>query len=230
MAMTRNQNLPILEAKALTKTFRHPHQVEILKNISFALYPGESVAIMGTSGEGKSTLLHILGTLDEPTSGDLYIAGKSVLKNPSPALRNKHIGFIFQAFNLLEDYTVLQNVLMPALIGGKDISSHSAAYNRAIRLLENVGLKERIGYHTRLLSGGEKQRVALARALCNDPEIILADEPSGNLDHETSQQIHELLLTSVKEFGRSLVVVTHDNALASLCDRTLILCDGHLTS
>ncbi len=183
---------------------------------------------MGSSGEGKSTLLQILGTLEAPTSGDLIIAGKSVSEHPSPLLRNKHIGFVFQGFNLLDNYSVLQNVLMPALIKGDSIHKNSAAYNRACALLEKVGLTHRLHFSTKLLSGGEKQRVGLARALCNDPEILLADEPSGNLDHETSNRIHELLIHSVKDLNKSLIVVTHDELLAELCDKKLILCDGNL--
>ncbi len=219
---------PVLSAKNIRKVFLRPAEIEILKGVSLDIYPGESIAIMGASGEGKSTLLHILGTLEEATSGELIIAGKSVQNNPPPSLRNRHIGFVFQSFHLLEDYTVLQNVLMPALIGGKEIHSKSEAYARAIDLVKKVGLEKRLEYPTKLLSGGEKQRTALARALCNDPEILLADEPSGNLDHTTSRQIQELLLGSVKEFNKSLVVVTHDDALASLCDRKLVLWDGHL--
>jgi len=220
---------PILSAKNIKKAFFRPAEVEILKGVSLDLLKGESIAIMGPSGEGKSTLLNILGTLEAPTSGDLLIAGKSVLNNPSPELRNRHIGFVFQSFHLLSDYTVLQNVLMPALIAGKDISKHSQAHKRALYLLERVGLNERLHFHTKLLSGGEKQRVALARALCNDPEIILADEPSGNLDHATSCHIHELLIESVKEMNKALIVVTHNATLASLCDHILILSGGFLT-
>lgn len=219
---------PVLSAKNIRKVFFRPAEIEILKGVSLDIYPGESIAIMGASGEGKSTLLHILGTLEEATSGELIIAGKSVQNNPPPSLRNCHIGFVFQSFHLLEDYTVLQNVLMPALIGGKQIHAQSEAYARAVDLVKKVGLEKRLEYPTKLLSGGEKQRTALARALCNDPEILLADEPSGNLDHTTSRQIQELLLGSVKEFNKSLVVVTHDEALASLCDRKLILWDGLL--
>lgn len=219
---------PILSAKNLRKTFFHPTPVEVLKGISLNLYPGQSIAIMGTSGEGKSTLLQILGTLEEASSGELIIANKSVSKTPSPSLRNQHIGFVFQSYNLLADYTALQNVLMPALIAGNPIHKRSAAYKRAMSLLEKVGVKERAHFSTKLLSGGEKQRVALARALCNDPEILLADEPSGNLDHETSQLIHTLLVDFVKETGKSLLVVTHDQTLATLCDQTYILCDGKL--
>ncbi len=219
---------PILTAKKISKTFTHPLTVEVLKSVSLNVFPGESVAIMGASGEGKSTLLQILGTLEAPTSGDLIIAGKSVSSHPPPLLRNQHIGFVFQGFNLLDDYTVLQNILMPALIAGESIHKNGAAYQRACSLLEKVGLTHRAEFATKLLSGGEKQRAALARALCNDPEILLADEPSGNLDHKTSSRIHELLLHSVKELNKSLIVVTHDKALAELCDRKLILCDGHL--
>jgi lipoprotein-releasing system ATP-binding protein len=220
---------PILSARHIKKTFFRPVEVEILKGISLEIFKGESIAIMGPSGEGKSTLLHILGTLEAPTSGDLWIAGKSVLKNPSPELRNQHLGFVFQSFHLLNDYTVLQNVLMPALIAGKDISKYSPAHKRALYLLERVGLGDRIHFHTKLLSGGEKQRVSLARALCNDPEILLADEPSGNLDHATSCYIHELLIESVNEFNKALIVVTHNAALASFCDRILTLSGGYLT-
>lgn len=218
----------VLSAEEIRKTFKGPNEVEILKGVSLELFPGQSIAIMGASGEGKSTLLHILGTLEEATSGNLTIAGKSVAKKPPPILRNHHIGFVFQGFNLLEDYTVLQNVLMPALIAGKDIGKNGAAYERAWELLKRVGLEKRAHFPAKLLSGGEKQRAALARALCNDPEILLADEPSGNLDHETSSHIHKLLIHSVKTLGKSLIVVTHDSNLAALCDRKLILCDGCL--
>jgi lipoprotein-releasing system ATP-binding protein len=222
-------NQPVLSAKNIRKIFSHPIEIEILKGVSLDLQAGESIAIMGTSGEGKSTLLHILGTLEEPTSGELVIAGKSVHTNPPPSLRNSHIGFVFQSFHLLEDYTVLQNVLMPALIAGKEIHQHSEAYARGMDLVRKVGLASRLNYPTKLLSGGEKQRVSLARALCNDPEILLADEPSGNLDHTTSKQIQELLLGAVKEFNKSLIVVTHDSSLADLCERQFILCNGYLT-
>lgn len=221
---------PILSAKKIRKTFTHPNPVEVLKGISLEIYPGKSIAIMGTSGEGKSTLLQILGTLEAPTSGELVIAGKSVSVHPSPNIRNQHIGFVFQGFNLLDDYTVIQNVLMPALIAGEPIHKNSPAYCRGCELLEKVGLSHRLHFATKLLSGGEKQRTALARALCNNPEIILADEPSGNLDHETSGRIHELLIKSVQELNKSLIVVTHDKSLAELCDQTLILSDGRLTT
>ncbi|MCH9610270.1 MAG: Lipoprotein-releasing system ATP-binding protein LolD [Chlamydiales bacterium] len=208
-----------LEAKEISKVFEKPQKVAVLKSVSLSVAPGQSVAIMGASGEGKSTLLHILGTLEEPTSGSLIISGQS---EANAQLRNQKIGFVFQAFNLLEDYTVLQNVLMPAIIAGRE------AKKRALKLLERVGLSKRANFTTKLLSGGEKQRVAIARALINDPDILLADEPSGNLDHENSDLIHTLLLECVREEGKSLVCVTHNQKLADLCDTTYHLINGEL--
>lgn len=219
---------PVLSSINIKKQFQHPSTIEILKGISLDLFPGESIAIVGSSGEGKSTLLHILGTLEAPTSGELYISGKLAVNSEAPLLRNKHIGFVFQSFNLLEDYTVLQNVLMPSLIANQPIHKGSIAYQRGWDLLEKMGLKERGHFMTKLLSGGEKQRTCFARALLNDPEIILADEPTGNLDHENSKKIHDLLLSSVKDLNKSLIVVTHDPELADLCDRKLRLINGYL--
>lgn len=220
---------PILEAHEIRKVFSYPAAIEIIKNVSLRVERGESIAIMGASGEGKSTLLHILGTLEGATSGKLLIAGKDVSLHPTANLRNAHIGFIFQSFNLLEDYTALQNVLIPARIAGQKTTEGTLFYERGLLLLEKVGLAERAHYPTRLLSGGEKQRVSIARALCNDPELLLADEPSGNLDHATSQRIHSLLLTSVREMGKALIVVTHDAELAKLCDKTYVLRNGALS-
>lgn len=222
------QNDTILHAEDLCKHFSAPEKVEILKQVSLTVKRNESVAIMGASGEGKSTLLHILGTLEEPTSGTLTIAGRSQ-KSAAPTIRNRHIGFIFQNYSLLEDYTVLQNVLMPAFIQGKAIGKNSEAYKRALSLLDRVNLLHRKEFMTKVLSGGEKQRVAIARALCNDPELILADEPSGNLDHKSSTQIHQLLLDCVHQFNKGLIVVTHDRALADLCDNIYYLSNGTLT-
>ncbi|MFN0064945.1 MAG: ABC transporter ATP-binding protein [Chlamydiales bacterium] len=221
-------NQPVLRATKLRKSFFHPQKVDVLREISLEVAPGTSVAIMGASGEGKSTLLHILGTLDEANSGQLEIVGKRTDKHSASELRNQHIGFIFQSFNLLEDYSVLQNVLMPALIAGKNIAKGTPSYLQACALLESVGLAHRKHYPAKLLSGGEKQRVAIARALCNNPEIILADEPSGNLDHETSQTIHQILMHCVKQENKSLIVVTHDVKLAKLCDQRFTLIKGEL--
>lgn len=214
----------ILTAKNLKKTFSQPARCEILKDVSLTVHEGETVAIMGPSGVGKSTLLHILGTLDNPSSGTLEIAGRDALGDANTLLRNEHIGFIFQNYNLLDEYSVLDNVLMPAKIGRKGDQEESAKH-----LLEKVDLCEHINHLAKLLSGGEKQRVAIARALCNNPDLILADEPSGNLDDANSARIHDLLISSAKEMGKALIVVTHNFELAKQCDLVYTLHDGHLT-
>jgi lipoprotein-releasing system ATP-binding protein len=219
---------PLLKAAKLTKKFSSPTPLEVLKGIDFEIFARESVAIVGKSGEGKSTLLHILGTLEKPCSGSIEICGKDVTETSLPNLRNRHIGFIFQNCNLLDDYTTLENVLMPARIARKWIHPGSEFLKQGLMLLEAVGLKDRAHFLSKLLSGGEKQRAAIARALCNDPELILADEPSGNLDNKHSQEIHSLLLRLCKDFKKALIVVTHDKELSSLCDRTLLLKEGHL--
>ena len=219
---------PLLKALKVTKSFSNPDKVEVLKGVNLEVYPGESVAIMGASGEGKSTLLHILGTLELPTAGELAICGRPATKQALHLLRNQHIGIVYQSYNLLQDSTTLQNVLMPALIAGRDVHKGSVFYNRAMKLLDRVGLSQRAHFHAKLLSGGERQRAAIARALCNDPEVILADEPSGNLDHTTSKKIHQLLISCATNLGKALIIVTHDDELAKLCDKTYILRDGIL--
>ncbi len=206
-----------------------PSRIEVLKGIDLDVERGESVAIVGKSGEGKSTLLHILGSLEKPCSGQLEICGQDILHVSLAELRNAHIGFIFQSYNLLDDYTLLDNVLLPARIGRKPVQPGTAAHSRALELLEIVGLKDRAHFLAKLLSGGEKQRAAIARALCNDPDLILADEPTGNLDHFHSQEIHSLLINLSKDFHKTLIVVTHDKELSSLCSRTLLLKDGNLS-
>jgi len=219
----------ILRAKKLCKRFLTPTPVDVLRGINLDIAPGESVAIVGKSGEGKSTLLHILGTLEKPTSGSLEICGQEVSSAPLPLLRNRYIGFIFQHYHLLEEETVLDNILMPAKIARLPTGQGTPAYKRALALLEKVGLKKRASFAAKLLSGGEKQRAAIARALINDPDLILADEPTGNLDHAHSQEIHTLLLSLIKEGNKSLIVVTHDVEFASLCTRKLLLKDGSLS-
>ena len=218
----------ILKATSITKKFKGPQDVTVLDGISLEVHPSDTIAIVGKSGEGKTTLLHILGTLDAPTSGTVEVCGEIATPQKSPLLRNSHIGFVFQAYHLLEECTVLENVLMPARIGKLDIRPGSPAYLRALELLQEVGLSERAHFPAKLLSGGEKQRVAIARALINNPSIILADEPSGNLDHAHSAVIYDLLLTEARSRNKALVVVTHDLTLASQCKKTYSLQDGKL--
>jgi lipoprotein-releasing system ATP-binding protein len=220
--------IPLIKAKNLTKTFYSAEPLEVLKGVSFEVFSGETVAIMGKSGEGKSTLLHILGTLEKPSSGQLEICGLDALSSPSSTLRNTHIGFIFQTYNLLEDYTTLENVLMPAKIARLKIDEKSESYHRALALLEHVGLSRKLHQRTKSLSGGEKQRAAIARALMNTPDLILADEPSGSLDRFHSLAIHDLLLKSVKSANAALILVTHDDELAGLCDHQYYLREGML--
>lgn len=219
----------MLKARKISKKFTYPQELSLLHEIDLTVEKGETVAIMGRSGEGKSTLLHILGTLDSATSGTLEICGKSATSSNLSLIRSELIGFVFQSFHLLEDYTVIQNVLMPAKIARKSTTSMSQTYIHAEKLLHQVGLGGRMHHFGKQLSGGEKQRAAIARALCNDPDILFTDEPSGNLDRNTAQGIHELLLTFAKEQQKSLVIVTHDQELAALCDKTYHLKGGVLT-
>jgi lipoprotein-releasing system ATP-binding protein len=220
---------PLLQARNLHKTFKGAITVNILKGIDLTVKAGESVAIMGRSGQGKSTLLQILGTLDIPSKGEIHIAGNAVSRFNSSRLRNQHLAFVFQSFHLLDDYSAISNVLMPAAIARQSVSSGSPAHVRGMQLLDLVGLKDRAHFNTKLLSGGEKQRVAIARALCNNPSLILADEPSGNLDKETSTQIHKLLLDFSRQEGKAIIVVTHDQTLAGLCQTQYWLEDGLLS-
>ncbi|WP_068469209.1 ABC transporter ATP-binding protein [Candidatus Protochlamydia phocaeensis] len=217
----------LLEACNIHKAFYHPLPVNILQGIYLRVRAGESVAIVGRSGEGKSTLLQILGTLELPCQGSLSINNRQVSSSNRAFIRNAWIGFVFQSFHLLEDYTALENVLMPARIARKSVAKGSLAEQRGLELLAKVGLAERAHFHTKLLSGGEKQRVALARALCNDPQIIFADEPSGNLDRQTANLIHEMLLGFVED-KKALVLVTHDKELARLCSTQYELINGQL--
>ncbi len=218
----------ILKANKIAKRYNYPVGIDILKGIDLEVAAGETVAIMGRSGEGKSTLLQILGTLDLPSEGSIEIASQIVNSSNLATIRQRHLGFVFQSFHLLEDYTVLQNVLMPARIARKDCSKSSDAMDRALDLLNKVGLQDRLDHFGKQLSGGEKQRVAIARAMMNDPDLIFADEPSGNLDRPTAEGIHQLLLDFAHQQGKSLIVVTHDAELASLCHTRYRLSDGQL--
>lgn len=219
---------PVLRARKLHKTFYRPARVDLLKGVDLDLFPGEAVAVTGRSGEGKSTLLQVLGTLEDPCSGILEICGEPVTWRNRTRLRNQRLAFIFQSFHLIDDCTALENVLMPARIARQNVSVGSAAYQRALELLDHVGLLPRAHFLVKLLSGGEKQRTAVARAFYHDPDLILADEPSGNLDEQTANAIHKLLLDFAHKKNKSVIVVTHDHALASMCDKEYVLHQGVL--
>jgi len=214
-----------LEAENISKYYLYPQRVDVLKKISFSIKPAESIAIMGSSGEGKTTLLNILGLLEKPDEGFIKLKSTAVNFNDSAVLRNEKLGFIFQDYNLLNDFTVLDNITFPARVGRKNLKTST---KRAEKYIELVGLSHRKNFQTKLLSGGEKQRVSIARAFCNDPDIILADEPSGNLDHANSKIIHELLLSITRKEQKSLIIATHNLQLASLCDKSFELKGGIL--
>ncbi|MFW5853791.1 MAG: ABC transporter ATP-binding protein [Thermodesulfobacteriota bacterium] len=219
----------LVRVAGLFKSFGSGNErIEILKNLDFHLDAGETVAILGPSGIGKSTLLHILGTLDRPDSGTLLFRGREVLTYNSEKLarfRNEFIGFVFQFHHLLPEFSALENVMMPLLINGLQKRGATAA---AAALLDRVGLNQRLHHRVNELSGGEQQRVALARALVLKPPLLLADEPTGNLDKRNSEQVHELLCQLNREFGMTLVVVTHSAELAAYMSRRVTLVDGQL--
>ena len=213
----------IIEARGIRKHFG---TLEVLKGIDFSAEAHEVVSIMGASGAGKSTLLQILGTLSTPDGGSLSIDGQDVLSLKGDALaafRGRRIGFVFQAHHLLPEFTAEENVLIPALIAGVPMKEARA---KAVRLLSEVGLQARLDHKPGELSGGEQQRVAIARALVGDPAVLFADEPTGNLDSATKQEIHRLLFSLRDRLGQTIVIVTHDPELAALCDRTLTMKDG----
>lgn len=208
---------------------KHYGEVEILKGVNLHIKKGEIVAIVGPSGAGKTTLLQILGTLDKPSKKqnyELFIDGismKNLQDREVSSFRNKHIGFIFQFHQLLPEFTALENVCIPAFIGGK---SKSTTEKRAKELLEFLGLSHRENHKPNELSGGEQQRVAVARALINEPSVIFADEPSGNLDSTSAKNLHELFFELRDKFGQTFVLVTHNKELAQMADRTLTMKDG----
>ncbi len=220
----------MLEARALRKTYRGGDNelVEVLNQVDLTVARGEVVAVVGASGAGKSTLLHLLGALDEPTGGEILLDGVaygSLGEDQRNELRNRRLGFVFQFHHLLREFTALENVAMPLWIAGWPKRN---AESRAAELLAAVGLAGRLSHRPAQLSGGEQQRCAVARALVHDPEVLLADEPSGNLDHAHSGMLHDLLLNLARTFEAALVVVTHNRALAERADRILLLENGRL--
>lgn len=213
---------PILQLCDISKSYKGPKTIQVLDKINLSIASGSSTAIVGESGEGKTTLLHIAGGLESPTSGEVFINGSLLQSSKAPWYRNRVFGFIFQNYYLLEDMTALENVLLPAQIAREE----KKRYQTACDLLEEVGLGHRMSLPVKRLSGGEKQRVAIARALVMDPQIIFADEPSGNLDAMHSEMIHQLLIDLVKKKEKTLIVVTHSDTLAQKCDETLFLKKG----
>ena len=213
----------MIDIKDVRKSFGN---LNVLKGITLHIDKGEVVSIVGPSGAGKTTLLQIIGTLDKADSGEICIDGKEISRMSKKQLsdfRNTHIGFVFQFHQLLPEFTALENIMIPAYIAGK---SRSEAKKRAMELLDFMGLTDRATHKPNELSGGEKQRVAVARALVNNPAVILADEPSGSLDSKNKTELHQLFFDLRDKFGQTFVIVTHDEELASITDRTIHLRDG----
>ena len=213
----------MIQAKGIEKSFG---ALKVLKGIDFSAARSEVVSIMGASGAGKSTLLQILGSLSSPDAGSLTIDGVDVVGLKGKALadfRNRKVGFVFQFHHLLPEFTALENVIIPAMIAGR---SRKEAVIEAEKLLSDMGLSDRLDHKPSELSGGEQQRVAIARALINNPAVLFADEPSGNLDSKTKEEIHNLFFRLREKYGQTIIIVTHDPDLAKMCDRSLYMVDG----
>jgi lipoprotein-releasing system ATP-binding protein len=217
----------MIEVKEIEKSYG---SLQVLKKVSLTIENNKVVTIVGPSGAGKSTLLHIIGTLDKADRGDVIIDGVNLNQLSDDKLaefRNRHIGFVYQFHHLLPEFTALENVAMPALIAGK---SRKESFNRAKELLDFLKLGDRVGHKPAQLSGGEQQRVSVARALMNNPELILADEPSGNLDTENARKLHDLFFVLRDTFKQTFIIVTHNEELAQLSDRKIVLQDGRVIS
>ncbi|MFA5059634.1 MAG: ABC transporter ATP-binding protein [Candidatus Omnitrophota bacterium] len=223
----------MLEATGLHKTYDHlSAPLHVLKGVDFKINRGETVAVVGPSGAGKSTLLHILGGLDRPSEGKVLFEGREIysLSDRQRAdIRNNQAGFVFQFYHLLPEFTALENVILPALIKN-DMRQKKEAQQKGLELLEKVGLGKRVSHRPNELSGGEQQRVAIARALMNDPKIIFCDEPTGNLDSQSGQEVVDLLLKLNKENQQALIIVTHDEAIAKRTQKILHIRDGKILS
>lgn len=222
----------LLEARGIRKVFAggDGQPLEVLRGVELEIHRGEFVAIVGASGAGKSTLLHLLGALDRPTAGDVWLDGSRYADLEPGALaelRNRKLGFVFQFHHLLREFSAAENVMMPLLVGGM---ASRAARSRAAELLSLVGLAGRMAHRPAELSGGEQQRCAVARALVHDPSLVLADEPSGNLDHANSDRLHEMFFRLAREYETAVIVVTHNRQLAGRADRILMLEDGRLAA
>jgi lipoprotein-releasing system ATP-binding protein len=220
----------VLEAYDIAKAYRggDGSTLHILNGVNLSVKRGEMIAIVGESGAGKSTLLHVIGALDRPTRGYVLIGGEPINDRTDDELaviRNKKVGFVFQYHHLLREFSALENVMMPLRIAGVDVQK---ARSRAEELLARVGLSGRMGHRPSELSGGEQQRTAVARALAVDPAVVLADEPTGNLDHRNGERLHEVFAQLARDLEIGLVVVTHNRSLAARADRALLLEDGHL--
>lgn len=213
----------MIQLQNITKSFG---TLQVLRGIDLQISQGEVVAIVGPSGAGKTTLLQIMGTLDKPNTGKVFIKEQDVFRLSGSKLskfRNEHIGFVFQFHQLLPEFTALENIMIPAMIGG---ASKGEARKRALELLQFMKLTDRADHKPNELSGGEKQRVAVARALVNKPDVVFADEPSGSLDTQNKEELHRLFFELRDQMGQTFVIVTHDESLAAMADRTIHICDG----